>query len=80
MNKIREKVLKSLRKLQLQDTKIDAAMDDAGNVFATVESSTFDGMEESERQTMVWRQLRSDLVPDEQARVEFVFTRDSDGG
>ena len=79
MNELKTSVEQSLASLGLRNARIDVTMDEAGNVIATLESPQFDGLDEAERQAMVWNQLRADLPADEQARVEFVFTRDSSG-
>jgi acid stress-induced BolA-like protein IbaG/YrbA len=43
-------------------------------IMATVVSGSFSGMDEAERQRMVWEALRENLDEQERAAVEFVFT------
>jgi hypothetical protein len=46
-----------------------------GRVLVVVVSSMFEDLPDGDRQDRVWRKLIDRLDDDEQARVEFVFTR-----
>jgi acid stress-induced BolA-like protein IbaG/YrbA len=73
MSELTEKITAALRDLDLENATIDARGVDR-SIFATVVSSSFAGMDEAERQRMVWRALREHLTDQERVVVEFVFT------
>jgi acid stress-induced BolA-like protein IbaG/YrbA len=70
---LKNKVSQALRGLALRDPEITVD-DSTGSVLATVVSASFTGMDEAERQRLVWNELRATLEDRERVAVEFVFT------
>ena len=75
MTEFAEKVRKSLEGLGLANAEILFEDPDSYRLVAVLLSDSFDGMEEGERQEMVWGKLLADFDDDEIRRVEFVFTQ-----
>jgi acid stress-induced BolA-like protein IbaG/YrbA len=66
--------LDALRQLPVQDPTIEMHAGDGYHLLATVVSPTFEGMDEFDRQDLVWGHLREHLDMGARARIEFVFT------
>ncbi|MCA9643931.1 MAG: hypothetical protein H6718_16155 [Polyangiaceae bacterium] len=73
MADLSEKITAALRDLELEAPQIDVHGIDR-SIIATVVSGSFSGMDEAERQKMVWHALRQSLNDQERLAVEFVFT------
>jgi hypothetical protein len=59
---------------------VSAGWDESGwgesaKALVTIISSDFEGMDEGRRQEKVWERILSDLTPDEQERIDYIFTR-----
>jgi len=73
MSDLGKKVESALQGLNLKAPRIEVE-DLDHSVIATVESGSFSGMDEAERQRIVWEALRESLTELERSAVEFVFT------
>lgn len=73
MADLNDKIRKTLGDLGLEEPTISVDSIDR-SVIATILSRSFSGMDEAERQKMVWRALRQNLDDHERVAVEFVFT------
>jgi len=47
---------------------------DRPHLFATVTSGSFSGMDEADRQDLVWGHFRDQRPPEDRLDVEFIFT------
>lgn len=70
---LNQKIARVLSALDLKDAEIDVQGVDH-SVIATIVSGSFEGMDEAERQSMVWNALLKQLDDRERGAVEFVFT------
>jgi acid stress-induced BolA-like protein IbaG/YrbA len=70
----KDKVKKALEGLSLSALEVEIEPDSGTRVVAVVTSDEFEGMDEGERQHLVWKKLLEELDPYEQTRVEFVHT------
>lgn len=73
MADLNDKIRKTLGDLGLEEPTISVDSIDR-SIIATILSRSFSGMDEAERQKMVWRALRQNLDDHERVAVEFVFT------
>lgn len=73
MTTITEKVEKAIESLLLEDLNISFE-GSPPELFVTITSRSFSGMDEAKRQEKVWDALRSGLDDSERSAVEFVFT------
>jgi stress-induced morphogen len=71
---IREKVQQILQRLAIADPQVRILEESGTRVLAQVVSSSFEGMDEGERQRLVWSKLLDELGDDQSRWVEFVFT------
>jgi acid stress-induced BolA-like protein IbaG/YrbA len=70
----KSKVKKVLEGLPLSNLEVEIEPDSGARVVAVVTSDEFEGMDEGERQHLVWKKLLEELDPYEQTLVEFVHT------
>ncbi len=56
------------------DAKVSAGKGDFGKILFFVSAPGFEGMDESDRQEIVWRAILDQFSPAEQDRVEFIYT------
>jgi acid stress-induced BolA-like protein IbaG/YrbA len=68
------KVKMVLEGLDLGDIEVRILENRGTRVLAAITSPSFEGMNEAERQALVWGKLIDDLGDYESRRVEFVFT------
>lgn len=71
-----DRFLECLKGLELDEPKIRAYPAGPGKYkyFGVVISRTFEGMNEADRQEIVWRRILDTLDDADQRRVEFVYT------
>lgn len=67
------KVEEALRKLDVSAPTIEV-WSEGTTVMGVVTSPTFDGMDQSDRQSIIWGCLLAELAPMDNALVEFVWT------
>jgi hypothetical protein len=58
----------------LEDLDVSARPGDFSRVLVFVVSPTFEGMDEGDRQEIVWRHVLDDLEPADRKRIEFIYT------
>lgn len=69
----REELLQALNALPLDAKETSASMD-GRRLIGVVVSAKFEGMDEAERQRMIWNHLHKTFDADQLVQVEFVFT------
>jgi len=72
--KIQDKVKKALEELPLSDLEVEIEPTNGFRVVAVVTSPDFEGLDEGERQHLIWKKLIEMLDDHEQSLVEFVHT------
>lgn len=68
-----ERLQRSLQDV-LETPKVTAIEGDRFMMLGFVISPTFEGMDEGERQRIVWDRALRTFDPDEQVRIEFIYT------
>lgn len=58
----------------LADPIVSAERGDFTKVLVYVVSPTFEGMDEGDRQEIVWERVLEDFAPDDQRKIEFIYT------
>jgi acid stress-induced BolA-like protein IbaG/YrbA len=71
---MKERVKKILEQLELNNPQVNILEESGAGILAQVVSDSFQGMEDWERQRLVWSKLLEDLGDDKSRWVEFVFT------
>jgi acid stress-induced BolA-like protein IbaG/YrbA len=71
---MKEKVKQILQQLAIADPQVKILEESGSRVLAEVVSSSFEGMDQGERQRLVWSKLLDELGDDQSRWVEFVFT------
>ena len=69
-----QKLKTVLADLPIQVDLVKVAPSNAFLVIAQIVSPNYEGMDEAERQSMVWNHIHRALDDEEQRRVEFVYT------
>jgi acid stress-induced BolA-like protein IbaG/YrbA len=72
--KLKDKVKRVLEALPLSKLEVEFESDTGYRIIAVVTSKDFEGMDEAERQRIVWAQLMDHLDDREQREIEFVHT------
>ncbi|HWE38867.1 MAG TPA: hypothetical protein VG406_20120 [Isosphaeraceae bacterium] len=60
--------------ISLVDPVVNAGPGDFSMVWVSVVSPTFEGMDEGDRQEIVWQRVLDDFEPADQKRIEFIYT------
>jgi acid stress-induced BolA-like protein IbaG/YrbA len=71
---MKERVKRILEQLELNNPQVSILEVSGAGILAQVVSDSFQGMEDWERQRLVWSKLLEDLGDDKSRWVEFVFT------
>ena len=74
MRDIGERLEEVLKSLPVESVDVEVRSTSPSRVIGLVESPTFEGMEDHERQALVWRHILDHMDEPERVRVEFVFT------
>lgn len=68
------KLKEVLEGMELQEPRVEVSSTDRGKVLATVVSPSFVGLNEARRQELVWQEVLDRMLPEDQIRIEFIFT------
>ncbi len=66
--------LKHLFEGKLESPRIRVFSDQPWKVLVQIVSSTFEGLDEGERQALVWQVLLDELAEFDRRRIEFIYT------
>jgi acid stress-induced BolA-like protein IbaG/YrbA len=69
----REDLLQALITLPLESKEVSASVD-GRRLIGVVVSAEFEGMDEAQRQRIIWNHLHKSFHVEDLVRVEFVFT------
>jgi hypothetical protein len=69
------KLDESLKRTPLEAPRIKVFRGDFCEILVTILSPSFDGMDESERQEIVWKRIFADFEEDERSLIRFIFTQ-----
>ena len=72
---VKEKIHNILMNLPVEQVQVRLINQFSHRVVALVVSPTFEGMDESHRQSIVWNELLQQLPSQDQYWVEYVFTK-----
>jgi len=70
----KDKLKKLLEALPIDDPEVDVVILSAPRLVATVTSKSFAGMDEGERQELVWNHLYAQLDREAEVMIEMVLT------
>lgn len=72
--RFREQFQDALATLPLRDLQVRVEEGDFNKLLGFIVSSDFEGMEEGDRQVLVWNHLQKRFTLDEMGQIEFFFT------
>ncbi|MEO6811514.1 MAG: hypothetical protein ABI353_20570 [Isosphaeraceae bacterium] len=69
-----QRLLQTLKGLDLEEPEVRVVPGDQFKYLGIVVSRSFEGMDEAERQELVWERVLRTLDRDDQAQIEFIYT------
>ena len=70
----KDKLAHALQQLDLSALQVSVEVDRGHRLVAVVTTPDFEGMDEADRQSLVWQRVYDGLDDDEQVLVDFIFT------
>jgi len=69
------KLDESLKQTSLKAPRIKVFRGEFNEILVTILSASFEGMDESERQEIVWKRIFADFDEDARSLIKFIFTQ-----